>query len=337
MERPVSGNHPSVDAVIVTTNRRELVLRCVQHLTDQSIASVTVVVNASTDGTAGAVREGHPTVHLVEMDRVSSLPDTNNAGAREGSATHILFLNDDILAQPGAVDHLAARLEATAGAVAAGGRLVDPITLATQEQYRPRTQPTLTTFAFQLLEIERVWPSNPVTQRHWGSSLDEIRDQPVAQPPGACLMVRRSAFESAGCYDPRFYVWFEDTDLTARLANFGSLIYVPSAVFRHAGGQSVGRWGQSDVLRSRFHGLIRYAESHFSRTHQFVLAAIVIVVAAPRMIAFHRSRPGVAKAYREIVGAASDLAGGRPVRSLVDSLDQMERPNGRARQAVRSG
>jgi N-acetylglucosaminyl-diphospho-decaprenol L-rhamnosyltransferase len=325
MTEPAGTGNACVDVVIVTTNRRELVGRCIEHLSDGSIASRTVVVNASTDGTADAVREAHPGVDLVVLPETSSLPVTNNMGAARGDAEFILFLNDDILALPGAVDHLVAALQRTPGAVAAGGRLVDPGTLETQRQYRPRTQPTLGSFAMQLLEIERVWPGNPITRAHWGAGLDESQTVDVEQPPGACLLVRRDAFEAVGRYDERFWVWFEDTDLTKRLAGVGSLIYVPTAVFPHLGGSSVKHWVQADVIRSRFQGMLRYAESHYPRLQRMGLAVLVAVAAGPRILAFSRRRPLVASAYREIAAGAIDLFVGRRVRLLVAALDQLER------------
>ena len=76
-------------------------------------------------------------------------------------------------------------------AVAAGGRLVDPQTLATQQQYRPRPFPTLANFLVIVLGIEELWAGNPVTRRYHGSELDDVSVQAVAQPAAAAILVRR--------------------------------------------------------------------------------------------------------------------------------------------------
>jgi GT2 family glycosyltransferase len=228
-----------------------------------------------------------------------------------------LFLNDDVLPMPGAVTRLARELLGRVDAVAVGGRLVDPDTLKTQEQYRPRTFPTLMTFMFLLLDIDRFWPGNPVTRRHWGAELPEHAVIEAEQPPGACLLVRKDAFDAIGGFDERYWVWYEDVDILRRLAALGSILWVPAAVFRHLGGSSVGKWKQEDILRSRYQGILVYATAHFDRSGQRVLALVTIAVSVPRIIAFRRSRPEVAAAYRAVMESAVDLLTGRAVRPLV--------------------
>lgn len=308
----------TVDAVVVTTNRRELVLKCLAHLNDPILRNVIVVVNASTDHTAEAVTAEFPDVELVEFEQTASLPRTNNAGAARTTAPLILFLNDDILPTPGAITTLANELVARPDAVAAGGRLVDPETLQTQEQYRPRRLPTLASFLVLLLDIERLWPMNPITQRHWGVDLPEDTVVDAEQPPGACLLVRKDALGAIGGFDERYWVWYEDADLLRRLRQRGGqTLWVPTAVFRHLGGGSVGRWTQADVVRSRYQGILWYARAHFDRRRQIVLAVVLATVSVPRIIAFRTARPAVARAYRSIAAASLDLLRGREIRRLV--------------------
>ena len=307
----------TVDAVVVTTNRRELVLKCLAHLNDPILRNVIVVVNASTDHTAEAVTAEFPDVELVEFEQTASLPRTNNAGAARTTAPLILFLNDDILPTPGAITTLANELVARPDAVAAGGRLVDPETLQTQEQYRPRRLPTLASFLVLMLDIERLWPMNPITQRHWGVDLPEDTVVDAEQPPGACLLVRKDALGAIGGFDERYWVWYEDADLLRRLGERGRVLYVPTAVFRHLGGGSVGRWAQAEVIRSRYQGVLCYAQSSFARPSQIVLALTMALISIPRMVMFKARRPAVARAYRTVISGALDLLRGRPVRPLV--------------------
>jgi GT2 family glycosyltransferase len=50
---------------------------------------------------------------------------------------------------------------------------------------------------------------------------------------GVCLVVRRSAFETVGGFDPRLFLYGEDIDLSWRLAPLGKLEHCDDALFCH--------------------------------------------------------------------------------------------------------
>jgi GT2 family glycosyltransferase len=97
-----------VTAVVVTYNRRELLLEALAALQAQSRPPDVVIVvdNASTDGTAAAVRVGFPAVELAGLDR-----NTGGAGgfayglalAIAGGADLIWLMDDDTVPEPGAL------------------------------------------------------------------------------------------------------------------------------------------------------------------------------------------------------------------------------------------
>ncbi len=59
---------------------------------------------------------------------------------------------------------------------------------------------------------------------------------------GACLLLRCSAFEKIGYFDPNLFLFYEDTDLCAKAKLAGlKLLYVPQARARHLIGESSPR------------------------------------------------------------------------------------------------
>jgi GT2 family glycosyltransferase len=306
-----------IDVVIVTADTREMTLGCVAGLQGEPLLeSIIVVDNGSSDGTAAALAEGFSALELVRLEQGVGFARACNLGAARGTAALVLFLNSDILTTPGAIAGLADAIADAPGAVLAGGRLVDPETLRTQDAYRPRTFPSAATLATQLLGIEQAWPGNPIARRHFGRRLDDETTVAVQQPAAAAILVRRTAFERVGGFDERFWFWFEDSDLLARLHREGEILYVPRAVFRHLGGGTFRRWSKIERIRSLHHGMLHYADAQLARPERALIGFVTIAVSLPRVVVFSRSRPAEARAWRDVMRAGGALVAGRRVPPL---------------------
>jgi GT2 family glycosyltransferase len=301
------GDRGIVDVVIVSADMGEMTNACIAQLEDPLLERLIVVDNAPQQGAQLDER-----VTVVELEAPLGFAAANNRGLVHGDAPYVLLLNSDILVTPGAVATLVATLREDPGAVAAGGRLVDPGTLETQAAYRPRPFPSLLNFVVILLGIEELWPSNPVTRSYHGAQLDEETVQVVDQPAAAAVLVRRSDMEAVGGFDERFWFWFEDSDLLLRLSRRGRILYVPRAVFRHLGGGTFRHWGKGERIRSIHHGIVHYGDAHFSRVQRALLGLLVLAISLPRIALFGRSRPQEARAWRAVAaGGRALLLGGR--------------------------
>jgi glycosyltransferase involved in cell wall biosynthesis/peptidoglycan/xylan/chitin deacetylase (PgdA/CDA1 family) len=94
-----------VSVVIPTYQRRDLVVRAVQELgkqsSDPSTYEVIVVVDGSTDGTARALRDLSTPMRLTILEQPNrGRPSALNAGAASAAGDVLLFLDDDMVADP---------------------------------------------------------------------------------------------------------------------------------------------------------------------------------------------------------------------------------------------
>jgi N-acetylglucosaminyl-diphospho-decaprenol L-rhamnosyltransferase len=300
----------TVDVVVPTFDARELALACVARLVEeQAVARVIVVDDASSDGTAEAVADRFPDFHVMRLCSHRGLAHACNVGAAGGSAELLLFLNNDILTLPGAISRLAAALRDDDEAVSAGGRLVDPGTMNTQLAYQPRQIPGLRGLLVRISGIERSWPRNPWTGKHLTAPLsDSVRQRTERQLAGACLMVRRVTFADVGGWDDRYWMWYEDVDLSRRLRARGPALYVPDAVFKHVGAASTRSWRKHEQHLRLYHGTLVYARQHLSPTRQRALAAAMVLACAPRLLFHLLLRDAEATAsYRSVLRAARAL------------------------------
>jgi N-acetylglucosaminyl-diphospho-decaprenol L-rhamnosyltransferase len=83
-----------------------------------------------------------------------------------------------------------------------------------------------------------VWPENPWTRAYRGDYRSP-RTRQSGWLSGAFLLLKKSALDTVGGFDERYFMFFEDVDLGWRLGESGfTNYYVPSAKATHLGGQS---------------------------------------------------------------------------------------------------
>ncbi|MGH2917465.1 MAG: glycosyltransferase family 2 protein, partial [Solirubrobacteraceae bacterium] len=189
----------------------------------------------------------------------------------------------------------------------------------TQDRYRPRALPTPATIVARLFGLERLWPRNPLTGGHLRHPLDDHATVEVHQPAGACLLVRRAVIARIGGWDERYWFWYEDVDLSRRLARHGRSLYAPAAAFRHVGGATARRLSTPQGHARYFYGVLLYSGTYFSRSGRAAVALAMLVVslarAAPRS---WRDRAG-ARIYLDAARGAVALLRGSDIVRLRDS------------------
>lgn len=87
--------------------------------------------------------------------------------------------------------------------------------------------------------------------------------QPVLDPPivsGCCMLFRRDSFAALGGFDPGYFLYFEDFDLSWRASRQGLSVYCPAMRVRHHGG-GAGRKGLHHI-RLFLRSALRFFNSH---------------------------------------------------------------------------
>jgi GT2 family glycosyltransferase len=218
---------------------------------------VTVVDNDSPDDAVETIADLQ--VEVERSPRNGGFSYGCNLGAARGDAPLLLFLNPDARLDAGALDALVAALDADPRVALAGPRIIeDDGELAWSQRRFPRLR---STFA-QALFLHRLFP-----RATWTDEL--IRDRGAYERPGspdwvsgACMLVRRDAYEAVGGFDERFFLYCEDTDLCKRLRDAGHTIgFEPAAEVHHVGGASSGA-GETRPIAAR--SRVLYARKHLS-------------------------------------------------------------------------
>ena len=239
-----NGAPPVVAAVVVNFNAGDALARCVESVLAQGLAVRLVIVdNASTDGSADRVGELYGRRGDVFMQRnrenIGFARAANQAAADPvcGDADYLLILNPDCEFLPGALRTLVAALENCPEAGLAGPLVVDRHGQAMRGTLRRFPDPWRSLMQFSgLWRLGRRWPVfqgvEPVAELPPGVTETEAVS-------GACMLLRRAAFERLGGLDPDYGLHCEDLDLMYRLREAGQVsLFVPAARVYHLQGLS---------------------------------------------------------------------------------------------------
>jgi N-acetylglucosaminyl-diphospho-decaprenol L-rhamnosyltransferase len=226
-----------VAIVIVSFNARAHLERCLRSLHDAPPAArheIVVVDNASSDGSADAVRAQWPAVRVVQMGSNAGFSAANNAGIRATESDVILLLNSDTIVPGGAIDRLLDELRADPRTGVLGPRLVNA-----SGRLELSVGPMIGPFAeLRQKTLSRLYERG-FAPAVWVVSRRLRRPRRVDWVSGACLMVRREAAEGAGLLDERFPLYCEDVDFCAAIRRWGREVrFTPRVEITHVGGAS---------------------------------------------------------------------------------------------------
>jgi N-acetylglucosaminyl-diphospho-decaprenol L-rhamnosyltransferase len=249
--------------VIVNYNAGEYLTRCVASVFERAgglSLDVLVVDNASHDGSAEAAKAAQPRMRLIENASNRGLSAAWNQGAAETGSPWILFLNPDAEIWEG---DLAAFVKAGEARpeVAVLGPLVrnaDGTIYESGREFPSVGQAVGHAF------LGPFAPGNRFTRAYRQAGSDRRTERLVDWVSGACMLVRRKAFEQVGHFDEDFWLYAEELDLCTRLRDAGwKILYAPELEVLHEGAVSTGRSRRTHLMHSM--SIYRYYRKHRAR------------------------------------------------------------------------
>jgi N-acetylglucosaminyl-diphospho-decaprenol L-rhamnosyltransferase len=234
---------PSVLVVTVTYNSADALQSFLDSVPAASVHPLRVVVAENNSAEAAQTRA------IAERAGATFFGLTTNAGYGGGVAAavararadidfdYLLVSNPDVVLGPGSIDALVAAAEECRKAGSVGPRILDE---GGDIYPSARPLPSLRT-GIGHAALGRVWRSNPWTKRYRSVS-DSSERREVGWLSGACLLLRREAYDQVGGFDTSYFMYFEDVDLGGKLGRAGwRNVYIPDAVVTHSGAHSTSR------------------------------------------------------------------------------------------------
>lgn len=253
---------PRTTVVTVTYNSAETIgpmLDALRPAHAAGLAEIVIVDNASRDDTLAILapyeREG-----LIRLDSAGGNIGFGrgcNLGAANATTDFVLFLNPDARLDPSAIGELESVLDTNpraavvAPAIERPDHTIQPIGML----------PTRLSLIFERTRLHRAFLKPARLERG-------ALARPTRWVSGAVFMVRRSAFEAIGGFDPRFFLYYEESDLFRRLrGRENEIMATGRAICHHIGGHSADSVQAGRIAGSIAEHFIKsrnyYARKHF--------------------------------------------------------------------------
>lgn len=219
-------SYPPVSVVVVNYNGKEFLKQCLLTLSKTNYPNYQIVVvdNASTDGSLTEIRNSFgsdPRIKIVENSENVGHAEGCNIGAKNTEGKYLVFLDSDTeFKAENWLWELVKFMENDDSVGLAQAKLV----LAEDKNC----------LDYVCVDVDALgtWAAN------YGSKAENLKESfEILAASAGCCIIRREIFDQAGGFDPNYFIYDDDTDLSLRVRLLGHrILYVPSAVVIHRGG-----------------------------------------------------------------------------------------------------
>lgn len=244
--------------LILTYNQKDKTLECLSALLKQEDVPFRVILwdNGSNDGTIAAVNDAFPNVLTHYSETNLGVAGGRNASAQmaihEFGATHLLFLDNDILVEPGFVEALYKPFES------------DHQLGQTQAKLRFMHDRSLINDGGGARISFVFWRVKPVGFGEQDNGQYDVPSQCISC--GGAMMVRSDVFQQLNGFDPLFGPFGpEDLDFSLRLQKSGyKAMYIPKATGSHQVSHTFGEGYSEEYARHKSRHWLLFMRRHAS-------------------------------------------------------------------------
>jgi len=269
-----------INIVIVNWNSGQQLRECLESIVSTgqgglTLGRVVVVDNASSDDSLDGLGSLPLQLTIIRNSENRGFGAACNQGAAVCDGNYLLFLNPDtrLFEKSLSVPLTFMEDEAHEDVGICGIQLID------ENGHVSRTCsyfPSLARLISQAIGLNKL-PGFKGTGMHM-AEWDHRSDRSVDQVIGAFFFMRRKVFTALQGFDERFFVYFEEVDVSFRAMKTGwKSVYLTEARAFHLGGgtsQQVKATRLFYSLRSR----LMYGFKHFPLWHAWVLVGVTIAV-----------------------------------------------------------
>ncbi len=218
----------SVTACIVTYNNATCIKECIESiLKETKIKNFKLIVsdNCSTDGTVPLIKSVFPEVSIIENSYNGGFGYGHNKVLREIKSKYHLVINPDIVFGEDIISKLVSYMEENDDV-----GMITPKVLNRDgtEQYLPKRDPSI-----RYVIVSKFKPFKHFRDEYTRKMEKLETATEIDSCTGCFFMIRTQLFKKLKGFDNRFFMYYEDADLSRRARKYQKLIFYPEGYVYH--------------------------------------------------------------------------------------------------------
>lgn len=274
-----------VSVIIVNHNTGNILKDCIDSLYKfENVADIEIFIidNFSKDDSRAVIdnlKDQYKRITTIYTDSLLSFSAANNLGIQKASGEYLLIMNPDIIFTEPVLDKLCGILKAEPSI---GG--ITPALTGTDGKFQRnyfQRYPTIRQFIYFQSVLAKLFNSSAKRMNKYLENQDiDISTGKMyftEQIPCAFLMTTRNMFDKIGLMDENFILFYEDVDLSYRIAAVKKLAVDTSIKITHLGGSSFKSEDNWWMFGRFTISMLYFFRKHYSNSRYMLLKAIVYV------------------------------------------------------------
>ena len=221
-----------------------------------------MVDNASTDSGESRIMKAFPQVRWIANKENVGFGRANNQGFEAAKGTYTLILNPDTVLQEDTLEVCIKYLQSHPEVGGLGIKGIDGTGKFLPES--KRGLPTPMTALWKITGLSRIFPKSAFFARYHMGHLDPDGNHKVDILVGCFMMVPTALLIEVGGFDPRYFMYGEDIDLSYEILKTGrENHYISDSQIIHYKGESTKR-GSLNYVKMFYQAMIIFAKKQFS-------------------------------------------------------------------------
>ena len=254
---------PKLTVIIVNYNVKFYVEQCLHSLRKALAdvdAEVYVVDNHSHDGSVEYLQERFPQVNIIACMHNYGFAYANNVAIKQSQSQYVLLLNPDTFVAENTIQTMLSFMDEHPQAGGMGVQMLGADGQKAMESRRGLPSPMVS--FYKMTGLCARFPQSKRFGKYYLSYLPWDAPAHIEVISGACMMVRREAFDKVGLLDEDYFMYGEDIDLSYRILKAGyENWYLPCQIL-HYKGESTHKSSFRCVLSSHAYLLSQALSAH---------------------------------------------------------------------------